>query len=201
MAKMTNREKLLRVGLRLLHERGLNASVRDIVEAAGVPQGSFTNHFASKEAFCLEILNMYHANALKGIARTLRNDAVAPLKRLRAYLDLHADFLKTFGKENGCLYGNFTAETSSQSENVRRRLVEIFDEIRNSITYCLKAAVKAGELPKGFKCGEVADFILSSMQGAMLLGRGQRSTAPFGAFSECAFWAGVEVARVLRGDF
>src|ERR1700743_2455622 len=154
MARMTNREKLLKVGLRLLHEGGLTASVRDIVEAAGVPQGSFTNHFTSKEAFCLEILNLYHENALKGIAGTLRNDEMPPLRRLSAYLDLHADFLKTFGKENGCLYGNFTAETHTQSENVRRRLVQIFDEIRSAITYCLKAAVKAGQLPKGFKCAE-----------------------------------------------
>ncbi len=157
-----------------------------------MPQGSFTNHFASKEAFCLEILNLYHENALKGIARTLRNDAIPPLRRLRAYLDLHADFLKTFGKENGCLYGNFTAETAGHSENVRRRLVEIFDEIRAAITYCLKAAVKAGELPKGFKCAEVADFILSSMQGAMLLGRGQRSTAPLAHFRNVLF------SQVLR---
>ena len=43
-----------------MHERGFaGASVRDIVEAAKVPQGSFTNHFASKEAFCFEILDLY----------------------------------------------------------------------------------------------------------------------------------------------
>ena len=39
------------VGLQVVHERGFaGASVRDIVQAAGVPQGSFTNHFGSKEA-------------------------------------------------------------------------------------------------------------------------------------------------------
>jgi TetR/AcrR family transcriptional regulator, transcriptional repressor for nem operon len=192
VARITNREKLLNAGLRLMHGRGLAASVREIVEAAGVPQGSFTNHFGSKEAFCLEILNLYHQNAVEGIQRTLRNDSLPPLKRLHDYLDLHARFLKTFGKENGCLYGNFTAETSDHMENVRTRLVEIFDEIRDSLAYCLKAAVKTGELPKGFKCSEVADFILSSMQGAMLLGRGQHSTAPLAHFRNVLF------SQVLR---
>ena len=44
-------------GLQVVLERGyVGASVRDIVEAAGVPQGSFTNHFASKEAFSLQVL-------------------------------------------------------------------------------------------------------------------------------------------------
>ena len=48
MQKQTNRDKLLANGLRVVHQQGLaGASVRDIVEAAGVPQGSFSNHFAS----------------------------------------------------------------------------------------------------------------------------------------------------------
>lgn len=56
MSRPSNKEKLLTDGLRLVHERGFGASsVRDITQAAGVPQGSFTNHFASKEAFGLEI--------------------------------------------------------------------------------------------------------------------------------------------------
>jgi TetR/AcrR family transcriptional regulator, transcriptional repressor for nem operon len=60
MSRPSNKEKLLTDGLRLVHERGFGASsVRDITQAAGVPQGSFTNHFASKEAFGLEILERY----------------------------------------------------------------------------------------------------------------------------------------------
>ena len=54
MAKLTNRDKILSAGVRVVHERGFGgASVRDIVQAAGVPQGSFTNHFATKDAFGL----------------------------------------------------------------------------------------------------------------------------------------------------
>src|ERR1700731_5276066 len=88
MPKPSNREKILIKGLRVVHERGYaGASVRDIVQAAGVPQGSFTNHFASKEAFSLEILDLYFANSHVVIGETLRNDALPPLKRLRAYFD------------------------------------------------------------------------------------------------------------------
>ncbi len=47
-----------------MHERGFGgASIHDIVEAAKVPQGSVTNHFASKEVFCLEILDLYFEGA------------------------------------------------------------------------------------------------------------------------------------------
>jgi TetR/AcrR family transcriptional repressor of nem operon len=51
MPKPSHRNKRLTEGLKVLLARGyFGASVRDIVKAAGVPQGSFTNHFSSKEA-------------------------------------------------------------------------------------------------------------------------------------------------------
>src|SRR5271168_4994077 len=88
MAKHSHRDKILESGLRVVHERGFSsASVRDIVRAAGVPQGSFTNHFASKEAFGLEVLNLYFAGSQGLVRETLRNDSQPPLKRLRDWLD------------------------------------------------------------------------------------------------------------------
>ena len=85
MRKPTNRDKLLAKGLRVVHQRGLaGASVRDIVEAAGVPQGSFSNHFASKEAFGVEILDLYFGFTRKVLAETLNNKDLKPLRRLEA---------------------------------------------------------------------------------------------------------------------
>jgi TetR/AcrR family transcriptional repressor of nem operon len=193
MSKISNRDKLLKTGLRMMHQHGfVSASVRDIVTAAGVPQGSFTNHFGSKEAFCLEILNLYHENALKVIDQTLRNDSIPPLKRLNDYIDAHATFLKMAGAENGCLYGNVTAELNEHSENVRRSLAKIFEEMRAAVSDCLKAAVKNGDLPKTTRCHDLADFVVFSMQGAMLLGRSQRNVIPLKHFKEVLF------SKVLR---
>src|SRR5258708_4888280 len=45
------RERLLEAGVATFHRLGFNGcSVQDITEAAGVPKGSFYNHFESKEA-------------------------------------------------------------------------------------------------------------------------------------------------------
>ena len=66
-------EKLLIYALgRPLHTPDMS-SVRDIVRAAGVPQGSFTNHFASKEVFALEALDLYYARSCKMMRETLGN--------------------------------------------------------------------------------------------------------------------------------
>jgi TetR/AcrR family transcriptional repressor of nem operon len=186
MAKPSNREKILTEGLRVVHAHGYaGASVRDIVQAAGVPQGSFTNHFASKEAFGLEILELYFANGREVMRQTLRNDERPPLERLRDYIDASKARLNKDSMRNGCLFGNFTAEASDHSELIRNRLVEIFAEVQDA--YCLTAAVKTGELPAGFNCNEVAGFIVSSLQGANLLAKAQRSPVPVDRFKQVLF--------------
>jgi TetR/AcrR family transcriptional regulator, transcriptional repressor for nem operon len=188
MPKPSHREKILSEGLRVVHERGFaNASVRDIVQAAGVPQGSFTNHFASKEAFGLEIIDRYFANSVETIAKTLRNDTLPPLQRLRAYIDAGKNRLNRDGMRTGCLFGNFTADSSENSEVIRQRLVEVFGEVQRSVAYCLRAAVAGGELAPSIDCDEVAGFIVSSLQGATLLAKAERSPVPVERFKEILF--------------
>src|SRR6266404_9363760 len=164
MSRISNRDRIVASGLKVVLERGyVGASVRDIVEAAGVPQGSFTNHFASKEAFSLEILDLYFAKNRLAIAETLLNEALSPLKRIRAYIDASITAIRDHGLKNGCLVGNFAAEASDHSEIIRKRLSEIYAELREAVAYCLKAAVKAGDLPKNFKVSEIADFIVTGL--------------------------------------
>jgi TetR/AcrR family transcriptional regulator, transcriptional repressor for nem operon len=188
VGRPSNREKILTEGLRVVHERGFaGASVRDIVEAAGVPQGSFTNHFASKEAFCLEVLDLYFNDVRAMIRRTLRNDSLPPLKRLHAYVDTQIKYLNRIGWRNGCLIGNFSAEASEHSEVIRKRLVAVYEEMRQSVAYCLRAAVKRGDLSRKNDCDELAGFLVASMQGAILQSKVERTGAPIDRFKHLFF--------------
>src|ERR1700734_2994572 len=160
MSRISNRDKLLQSGRKVVLERGyVGASVRDIVHAAGVPQGSFTNHFDSKEAFAQEVLDLYFVMVRSNVEKTLRNDSLPPLRRLRAWLDLQIAFLKNGDCRTGCLIGNFSIEASDQSELIRQRLTEIVSDIHESIVYCLKAAVDAGEMSASTDVHEIASFI------------------------------------------
>ncbi len=188
MAKSSNRDKILTEGLRVVHEHGFaGASVRDIVQAAGVPQGSFTNHFASKEAFGVEVIDLYLVRSRETMRTTLRNDDLPPLQRLGAYIDVTKNRLNQSGMRTGCLFGNFAAEASEHSDAMRARLVAVFEEIRQSFAYCLRAAVAAGELRENFECDEVAAFIVASLQGANLLAKTQRDPAPVERFKRILF--------------
>ena len=188
MSRPSNKDKLVSDGLELVHARGFGASsVRDIVQAAGVPQGSFTNHFASKEAFGLEILERYHDMTSAAVMATLRNDALPPLRRLRAWIEGQLAYLRKDDMRRGCLYGNLSAEASEQSEAIRARVTSIFAENQASLVYCLEAAIDAGELAPNTDVQELAGFIVSSLQGAILVAKAQRSPVPVERFERLLF--------------
>src|SRR4051794_4958488 len=118
---------------------------------------------------------------------TLRNDELPPLARLRGWLDAQMDHLRPDDMRKGCLYGNLSAEASEESEAIRTRVAAAFDENVASIAYCLRAAVAAGELAEDTNVDEIAGFIVSSHQGAILLSKVTRQARPFERFIEILF--------------
>jgi hypothetical protein len=85
MPRSSHREKLLKVGLNVVHAQGFaGASVRDIVHAAGVPQGSFTNHSSrkkpsrSKRSTCTSRARARTSHAPCATTRCRRCSACAP---------------------------------------------------------------------------------------------------------------------------
>src|SRR2546430_17102673 len=94
MARPSLRDQILRAGLPVLFRSGYHAaSVGDICAAAGAPQGSFTNHFRSKEAFAVEVLNRYFDYLKELVATGLTDETRTPLQGLKRYLNVITDKL------------------------------------------------------------------------------------------------------------
>src|ERR1700752_4561818 len=86
MARPNVRQKIVDAGIKVLIEKGFNAvGVQDITAAAGVPKGSFYNHFESKEALGAEIVERYGANQTR--REILSDPTVPPLQRLRRHFE------------------------------------------------------------------------------------------------------------------
>src|SRR5213080_4685904 len=147
MPRRSLRNKILRAGLPVMFRLGYHgASVRDICAAAGAPQGSFTNHFRSKESFAIEVLNQYF-DYLKGlVTESLGDDSVTPRQRLKRYLDVITEKLERDRWTIGCLIGDFSLQASSHSGLLRKRLDSIFREWRTLFASCIAAAQAAGEV-------------------------------------------------------
>jgi TetR/AcrR family transcriptional repressor of nem operon len=188
MARRSLRDQILRAGLPVLFRCGYHAaSVRDICAAAGAPQGSFTNHFRSKEAFAKEELDRYF-DYLKGlVAQALKDETLTPRQRLKRYLDIITGKLERDGWRIGCLIGDFSLQVSSHSTLLRKRLDSIFREWRTLFASCIAAAQSAGEVDSHFDATELAEFLLASWEGAILRMKVERSPAALERFKTIVF--------------
>lgn len=163
------------------------ASVRDICAAAGAPQGSFTNHFRSKEAFAVEVLDRYF-DYLKGLmGEALADESLTPRQRLKRYLNIITGKLERDRWMIGCLIGDFSLQVSSHSKLLRQRLDAIFQEWRTLFASCIAAAQSAGEVDSQFEAKELAEFLLASWEGAILRMKVERSPAALERFQTIAF--------------
>jgi TetR/AcrR family transcriptional repressor of nem operon len=188
MGKPSHREDILNAGLTVMFRSGYQgASVRDICAAAGAPQGSFTNHFRSKEAFAQEVLDRYFANTKKFVREALDDKSLTPRQRLKRYLDIISGVLEAAKWNRGCLIGDFSAETTSQSKLLRRRLEAIFLDWRVPFALCIAEAQTAGEIDSTFDSMDLAEFLLASWEGAILRMKVERSPAALDRFKNIVF--------------
>ena len=126
MAKPNVKEKLIEAGLKTLLAGGFNGvGVQEITDAAGVPKGSFYNHFDSKETLGAEIVERYGMNTAR--RSFLLDKDLRPFERLRKHFTALNDMFVNLKFARGCLLGNFSAELANQSDLIRNSLAKIFD--------------------------------------------------------------------------
>ena len=186
MGRPSAREEIVQAGLKCLVEKGFNAvGVQDITDTAGVPKGSFYNHFESKEALGVEIVERYGANQTR--REILTDPSVPPLQRLRRHFDrISALFAESHFKRN-CILGGFSAELANQSETIRESLRKLYGQWTKDIEATIAEAQTKGEIANNTKASDLAAFLLNSYEGALLRARVERSRKPFDRFMKFAF--------------
>jgi TetR/AcrR family transcriptional repressor of nem operon len=170
--------------MKLFIERGFNAcSVQDITEAAGVPKGSFYNHFKSKEALAAEILTQYgRGNTDRSILTNSEASALARLKRHFAALNEY------FSRcEDGCLVGKFMAEVSADTPLIHEGLVSVLTAWGQQISSAIAEGQEQGSIRKDLKADDLAAFLIDSYEGAILRTRVERNPRALKSFLKVVF--------------
>jgi len=184
MAKPNVKQQLVTAGLNLLHSKGFNAtSVQDITDAAGVPKGSFYNHFASKETLGLEVLERY-AEAAATYCAVLDDASLAPKARMRQYFDLLIGANTATDYNCGCMLGNFSSELSSQIPGMRDVLRRCFDTWAARLAVVIAEAQRDGSVRATQPAPELAHFIIDAWQGAVLHAKATQSRAPLDRYAD-----------------
>lgn len=161
MPRPSHKDKIIQSGLAVFHEFGYHASgVQMVVDHAGVPKGSFYNHFKSKDELGLEVLNFYWEQ-YEDARAALRDSAQSPLDRIDAHL---AAFSVS---KSGCLVGNFTGEMANSPE-FRETLQDLYAGWIADIEFCIEEGQDNGSIRNDQSAKALAEFVVTALEGSVL---------------------------------
>jgi TetR/AcrR family transcriptional regulator, transcriptional repressor for nem operon len=186
MPRPSTREQIVQAGLKCLAKKGFNGvGVQDITDTAGVPKGSFYNHFESKEALGAEIVERYGSD--KRRRELLADQSIPPLERLRRHYERLNTIFVEAKFERGCILGNFSAELANQSDVIRDGLRRLYERWTKDVEAAIAEAQEQGAVAKTLTAAELAAFLLDAYEGALLRARVERDGRAFERFMKFAF--------------
>lgn len=177
------KEEILLAGIGVMKQNGYNGtSVKDIVDAAGVPKGSFYNYFESKEAFALEAVE-FTANAQRESAEALLTDRQRPpLERLRAYFESSTQHACCNEFREGCFLGNMCQEMSDSSDAIRALLHHKLKQLTALLADVIREAEEQGAITRPLDPTQTAEFLFNAWEGAIMRSKTSKCREPLDAF-------------------
>lgn len=177
--KIQIRLKFLETGLRLFGEKGYNGTgIKEIVEAVGVPKGSFYNYFKSKEDFTVDIIGFYSDTLAIHWEGLLAKGPAEPLAALRNSFERIISHHGQCEVRTGCLIGNLAAEISEASELCRQKMHHATTAWKNRISDYIGQGQAMGTIRNDITADVLAEFIWNAWEGALLNMKIAKSTVP-----------------------
>ncbi len=187
---LDKKDRILQAGLTVMSHNGYNGTgVKDIVDAAGIPKGSFYNYFESKEAFVIEALQSVSDCSISTMRSTLNDSSQQPIARILDYFECAITDLKAGGCAGcGCFIGTICQEMSTVNQQIRCTTEKLLNKNKELLSECLQEAKQVGTLPSQYAVESLAGFILCAWQGALLRMKADRNAESLDDF---IFWLKV----------
>lgn len=179
-------DRILDVAERLVQVHGFNAfSYADIAAELGIRKASLHHHFPTKAGLGTALITRYHERFGEALTEILSStdDANA---RLQAYVRLYGKVLRN---QRMCLCGVLAADFETLPRPMRDGVLSFFALNEEWLTRVLDEGRQAGSLRFEGPAARIAAFLVSSLEGAMLLARSYGKISRFEA-----------VAKKLLGD-
>lgn len=179
-ARPATRDRLIKAARELFWVQGYEAtSVAEILKKAEVNSGSLYYFFKSKEELLWAVLDRYKEILWPEVIEPAFARVSDPIERIFAILEGYRWGLAYTVCTGGCPIGNLAIEVGDHHPSARQKIAENFDGWCGWIRQCLDEA--AGRLPAECNRGQLAQFVLTVMEGGVMQARAHGSIAPFDA--------------------
>lgn len=166
--KVDTATNILDVAERLVQERGFNGfSYADVAAELNLTTAALHYHYAGKAELGVALIARYASRFAERLAVVESQTDDGPT-RLDAYAGLYLDVLS---KERMCLCGMLAAEYQTLPEPMPATVVRFFADNEAWLARVLDQGRERGTLEFAGSSPNVAQMIMSSMEGAMLVAR------------------------------
>lgn len=177
------RDKLIATGMKAMLTQGYDGSgIGPILQATGVPKGSFYHYFASKDDFTAAVIESYAAHYSAMRERLFNDTARSPLARLSAHFEALGQEVADAFPHGGCLYGMLAQTVALRTPIVREKLRQAFQAWEDGLVGLLAEARAAGEVAPGANLREIAASIIDAYEGAIVRVKAEGDLAAFERF-------------------
>jgi TetR/AcrR family transcriptional repressor of nem operon len=169
---MTNlKATIIHESLRLFSLKGfLSTSIEDILTAANTSKGGFYNHFPTKEALFMEVLDearrIWRERCLSGL-----DEIESPVGKIVQLLENYRDkYLKdSEDLPGGCIFVTFSVELDDQLPHLAQEVSIGFVGLKGMIQSLLDEGKAAGDLRSNADTRAMTEMLLAGMLGASVI--------------------------------
>lgn len=150
-------------------------SFQEIADCIGIKKGSMYHHFKSKEGLALAMLDRARLALTHSFERGLDK---TPRQRLEYFLLMYRDYIGV--GEKMCPAGANAAQWDKLTDKVQVATNKLVGVQFQGIEDILRAGIDNGEfLSHGYSVDELAIWLITTLQGALLTGRIIANQRPF----------------------
>lgn len=174
------RSRLLAAAMELFVLQGYAATgLAQIARQAGVLPGSLYYFFPTKEDLLIATLELRKALLGPEVLDPIWARCEDPIERVFGLLRGYRSMLELTEFRHGCPIGNLVIEVGETHPRSRALLVQNFDNWLDAVEACFEAARPL--LPRGTDSRALAVFVLTTMEGAVMLARAYRNFEAYDA--------------------
>ncbi len=171
------RLRIIRAAADLFHQKGARSTSPDeIIEASRTGKGQFYYYFGSKEGLVHAVLQTY-LDAIKTGTSPIDYE-VTSWDDLEQWFLAHLKVQQRYEMTRGCPFGTLGNEVTASDELIRQDLRLIFELVKSKLATFFLREKAIGRLSKRADAQRMAEFCIATVQGAMLMGKIERSSQP-----------------------
>ena len=174
------KDRLVEAAAELFWTQGFGAtSVAEVLDRSEVNSGSLYHYFRSKDSLLVAVLDHYKEQLWPSVLQPAFDSTTDPVERIFILFETYRAALASSGVTGGSPIGNLTLEVADRQPLVQARLAENFAEWIAAVERCLADA--DDRLPPDVDRRDLAGFVVTVLEGAILLARAFKSLKPFDA--------------------